>query len=237
MKKLIKTISLLFLVVFAVSALGCAELESKTYTPSDDGYFTFTAITDGNGGTDTVGYSVALNSEAESLPERLALPETHEGLPVIGVAEKGFAGASVKEILVPSSVKTVGKMAFAGCAELEKVFFYSTATVGCTEIGVGAFYECSALTDLDLPKTLKTIGANAFQGCGMASVEIPRPVTELGDYAFASCINLEHVEIAVKLEKAGDGVFASCSEKLVIVVSESNPYFYAKDGELVKKEG
>lgn len=236
MKKLFKTISILFLTVFAVNALGCAELEVKPYTPSDDGYFTFTAVTDEESG-DAVGYSVALNSEAESLPERLALPETHEGLPVTAVAENGFKGASFKELLVPSSVVTIGKMAFAQCAELKKVFFYSTTSVGCTEIGAGAFYECSALTDLDFPKTLKKIDSNAFQGCGMTSVEIPRPVTELGNYAFSRCIHLERVEIAVKLEKVGDGVFSSCSEKLVIVVSESNPYFYAKNGELVKKEG
>lgn len=238
MKKLFKTISLLLLVVIAGSLLGCADIEVKPYAASDESFFVFTAISSEDGGTETVGYSVALNAAAKNLPERLALPETYDGLPVTRVSKEGFRGSSVKELLLPTSISSVENMAFAECVNLEKVYFYSTANAGCVEIASGAFYECGALAELDLPKTLKTIGDSAFYGCySLTSVEIPRPVTSLGKYCFARCTKLERVEIAVKLETVGEGAFTGCSKDLLIVVSESNPYFYAKDGELVKKEG
>ena len=56
-----------------------------------------------------------------------------------------------------------------------------------TEIGEGAFYECSGLSgELHLPESLTSIGDSAFYGCSGLSGELhlPESLTSIGDRAF-----------------------------------------------------
>ena len=235
MKIFKRTIVFVLLSVLVGSLFGCASMELKDYVPSDEKYFSFTEINgeleDGTEGV--VGYSVKKNG-AEELPESLNIPAEYQGKPVTAIDENAFEGTALKNVCIPSSVKTVGDSAFANCLSLEKVFFYS-GKVGCKVIGDSAFANCAALTELTMPKTLEKIGDYAFNFCGIKSIEIPRPVEEIGAYAFAFCSSLERVEIAVKLKTVGENAFAQCADNMVMIVAKSNPYFYAENGVLVRR--
>ena len=65
---------------------------------------------------------------------------------------------SVKKIVIPDSVETVGEACFQGCTALEEV----TLPKGLTEIGARMFYGCDALTTLNIPDTVTDIGLYAF---------------------------------------------------------------------------
>lgn len=56
---------------------------------------------------------------------------------------------------------------------------------GVTTVGSFAFYNCTQLTEADLPDSLISIGTSAFENCtALTSIVIPDGVTAIGDYAF-----------------------------------------------------
>ncbi len=129
MKKSIKLVAFLVLVALATSALlafaSCTpqteELPQatglkyiKTIWNDQDCYFV-TGI-----GTETrTAFSV---------------PQTHEGLPVCGIAQSAFYGnKTIEEIVLPQSVQYVAAMAFSYCS-VKKI-----TALGVTQIMQGAF--------------------------------------------------------------------------------------------------
>ncbi len=74
-------------------------------------------------------------------------------------------GKPVKDLVIPDGVKTVKKLAFAGCTA----------------------------TSVTLPGSAETIGDRAFYRCFMTSATIPDSVTNIGDHAFYDCNNLSDI--------------------------------------------
>ena len=65
---------------------------------------------------------------------------------------------------------------------------------GVTEIGEGAFEDCTSLTSVSIPSSVTYIGETAFRGCtSLASMTIPNSVTTIGDGAFYGCKSLASV--------------------------------------------
>lgn len=235
MKKIARLLTFVLLAVAFTAFAGCDVMEVKPYVPSEDKYFIFTDVAGADG--ETIGCAVQYNVAWEGdAPETLKLPTANGDKPVIAVAEGGFSKLNVKSVTIPSSVKTIGANAFKQCKQLEKVYFYSEGNKqGCETIGDYAFSECTSLVDLDLPKSLREIGAFAFEYTALKSLDLPHYVVKVGAFAFNTCTELKNVSVAVNLAEVGDGAFSGCSSELVIKVAESNPYFYFKDGKLVKK--
>lgn len=68
---------------------------------------------------------------------------------------------------VPTSVRRIGKYAFAGNASLKSV----NLNQGLSEIGEGAFGLCTGLTEITIPSSVTRIGSYAFWGCyGIKSI-------------------------------------------------------------------
>ena len=65
---------------------------------------------------------------------------------------------SIKEVVLPEGVTSIGNNAFILCNKLEKIIIPE----GVERIESGAFWCCSGLTEIVFPETLKYIGENAF---------------------------------------------------------------------------
>lgn len=128
------------------------------------------------------------------------------------IGENAFAGQTgLTDITIPASVADVGLGCFDGCTGLQTVTFDSGSKV--TAIPDTMFNNCSSLTTVTFPKTLTAIGEEAFNNCAaLTSIEIPSGVTQISDYAFFGCLALESIVLPDGLKTIGEGAFELVDE-------------------------
>ena len=101
---------------------------------------------------------------------------------------------------------------------------------GLTSIGGEAFSECTALRSISFPAGLTSIGVEAFYGCtGLTSVTFPAGLTSIGDWAFSDCTGLTSINLPEGLTSVGDGAFSYCTGLKAISIAESNSHFVVDD--------
>ena len=97
---------------------------------------------------------------------------------------------------IPSSVTSIGDIAFHYCTSLQSISIPNSVT----SIGEGAFIGCTSLQSITIPDSVTSIGNSAFWYCvSLKSITIPDSVTSIGNYAFAWCENLKTVYNLSKL--------------------------------------
>ena len=87
------------------------------------------------------------------------------GLNAIG--EAAFSYSSVSHVVLPNSVKTIGRSAFNSCYEMKTIDFPSSLQ----EIATNAFFY-GGLTQIVIPKTLTKIGIEPFFACPIESIVV-----------------------------------------------------------------
>jgi len=86
------------------------------------------------------------------------------------------SGSTVKEVVFPESLVTIGKKAFMRCEELHSI----TLPSGVKTIGECAFYG-SGLSEITLNEGLERIEQEAFQNCKqLTSIRLPASIREIG---------------------------------------------------------
>ena len=101
----------------------------------------------------------------------------------------GFACSSVKNIVLPGSITTIGERAFEG-SKLTSIVIPNSVT----SIGDAAFYYCHKLKSVTIGNSVTTIGYHAFDGCSdLTSVTIGNSVTSIDIGAFWFCSDLASI--------------------------------------------
>ena len=110
-------------------------------------------------------------------------------------------------VTIPNSVTEIGGGAFSDCSSLTSV----TIPNSVTEIGGYTFSGCSSLTSVTIPNGVTRIGDNAFFNCSsLTSVTIPNSVTKIGDSAFLGCRSLKNFTFGSGLQSIGQEAFSNC---------------------------
>jgi hypothetical protein len=105
----------------------------------------------------------------------------------VGIFEHGDY---LKEVTLPTGLKTIGDSCFEYCYHLNKINIESTAL---TSIGRAAFEDDYELTAVSFPSSLTAIKASAFVKTGLHSVALTGNLKTLGNFAFAGCPGLTSV--------------------------------------------
>ena len=147
----------------------------------------------------------------------------------------------LEEIVLPSSVKTIGSYAFSNNKSLEKIYlldgvrqieegaFSGNSKLSVvelpetlTEISSYVFSDTPSLTHINLPSGITNIGRDAFYRSGLTSIELPKELTEIGYYAFSQT-HLSEIYLPKKLNSLGLNAFSNIDTlKKVTVTSDIN---------------
>lgn len=146
-------------------------------------------------------------------PEVIELPATREidgkELPVVGLAADLFnslGNGTVRNVVVPDTVTTIGEGAFESCKNLESIVLSKRLQ----EIYRGAFHNCTKLKSIVLPNTMRKIGISAFEGChSLSSVTLSTGLREIGIWAFNDCPSLKSITIPANVTYIGAKAFGS----------------------------
>lgn len=114
---------------------------------------------------------------------------------------------SIKNLVIGTSVKTIGKDAFSGCTNITSL----DLLYGVTKIDGHAFNGCTGLTRVVLPESLVEIGEQAFGDCSsMTSIRLPNSLQYIRKEAFANCSSLTQIVIPENVEQIERGAFDKC---------------------------
>lgn len=107
------------------------------------------------GAPDTSSNTTQSSSDEQKLPPLRKTCETKVENPE-NVTDMGL-------LVIPSTVQTIKKEAYAGCLQLKKVVLME----GVATIEDYAFKGCRNLRCIKIPSSVKIIGAGVFDGCGL----------------------------------------------------------------------
>lgn len=137
----------------------------------------------------------------ESSVKNIVMPDT-----VTSIGASAFANTEISEAVIPEGIQTIGSYAFGGCANLESFVWPETIT----EIPSSVFSSCTALTSFVIPEGVTAIGSSAFSGCtGLVSCELPDGLKEIGSDAFFKS-GLENIVIPDSVELIEHYAFMNC---------------------------
>ena len=147
----------------------------------------------------------------------LVVPES-----VISIGKCAFYDcSSLSSIVISDSVTSIGERAFWGCSSLSSIVIPNSVT----SVGKCAFYDCSSLSSIIIPDSVTSIGDSTFWSCSsLSSLVIPDSVTSIGVCAFRHCSSLSNVVIPDRITSIGCYAFSDCSSLSSIVISVSVTY-------------
>ena len=203
----------------------------------------------------------------EALVDEWGVKYSKDGRKLLGAPEKLSGSYSVKEgtriicnlafyfcdspseIVIPSSVTSIGDLAFSFCRSLSEIVIPSSVT----SIGDRAFCGCSSLKYISIPKSVICLNGNpfakwngkleclspnfvfeddilfnkdksriiSFRNQNIKSYVIPSSVTSIGDHVFSWCSSLSEIVIPSSVTSIGDSAFSCCDSLSEIVIPSS----------------
>lgn len=132
---------------------------------------------------------------------------------VTTLAESCFRNAPIKNLNLPSTIKTISKNAFCK-TEIETL----VVPEGVVQLGSSAFEGCSKLKNVQLPDSLTTIGTRCFCDCSaLESINLPDNLKNITSYAFKNCNSLTSIIFPGNIKLYGIHCFDGCSSLKTVV--------------------
>ena len=193
-----------------------------------------------------------------NIPATFYDSETDTNYKVVGIGSRAFYNClNLKEISIPSTVKTIGNYAFAACRNATKISIPDSITYideaafkacnsltslnipsGVTQITTEAFRELTSLTELHIPNTVTHIWPSAFRDLtNVKEIIIPESVVSIGNNAFKDADSITEITIPGNIKVIPDFGFSTCDNLEKIIIEEGveeikEPYAFNWAGKL-----
>ncbi len=150
----------------------------------------------------------------------IIIPSEIAGKKVTKIGESAFngeenddsTGASLRSVVLPEGVYSIGDAAFSNCILLESI----TIPKGLISIGSNAFENCVRLESINLPNSITSIGTEAFVYCiKLKSITIPKGVACIQDNTFMECFKLQSIKIPKSVKEIQSYVFDFSDESTI----------------------
>ncbi len=160
--------------------------------------------------------------------EELVIPEVYEERAVTAILANGFAGAtSLKQVTLPSSLRTIEAGAFAGCVSLGDIVLPSSLS----NIGASAFSGCTSLPLVKEGNAYYLGSASSpyfylykSDSTAIASVTVPEGTAFIADSAFAFCRALTAVSLPASLRAVGTDAFLECTSLATVTAADPSAF-------------
>ena len=130
---------------------------------------------------------------------------------------------------VKEDTRIICDLAFSFCSSLSEIVIPSSVT----SIGDGAFSCCHSLSEIVIPSSVTSIGDHAFSGCdSLSEIVIPSGVTSIGNYVFSGCSSLKYISIPKSVIGLNGNPFVEWKGKLECL----SPNFIYEDDILFNKD-
>jgi hypothetical protein len=217
---------------------GYTEAELLALPEDSDGSYSYDEV---DGGIRILGYKGG---------DTIVIPSEIDGKKVTQIGAGAFKFENdLKVAVLPESVIIIGEEAFAGCLELETVYFRGESLIvigekafeSCSKLSVinlpsslekiefCAFLGCGSIKQIDIPKNLIVIEAGAFGITGLESVELHNGITEIQSGAFANCFNLKLCEIPDSVSNIQEDAFEKSPNVIIVASPDSYAAQYAAE--------
>ena len=126
----------------------------------------------------------------------------------------------IKEIILPSGCRIIGKEAFASCQLRKPVVFPQTVK----EIKESAFSENHSLREVTFPASLEILGDYSYKGCTAlkkVAFETSSECRRIPECCFHSCTQLSKVVFPEQLKSIGRRAFYRCKELREITLPDT----------------
>lgn len=128
---------------------------------------------------------------------------------------------TMKEVILPDSIETIGKYAFYGWKGLEKI----NMPKALVEIEEGAFSGCMNLEPVTFGPNIKRLGEQAFLGCMRNSkIELPNTIEYIGKFCFADSPSLKEIVLPNNENLEIDGLIVENKNVVLSVYVGSKAY-------------
>ena len=116
-----------------------------------------------------------------------------------------LAGTSIKNIQLADGMERIPDGMFMGCQGLTEVIIPGSVKM----IGKNAFSSCGSLSTVTIPGTVTTVEDEAFSSCGqLKNVTIEEGVKKMGSQLFQECWALENFSFPSTIEEVGHHIFS-----------------------------
>ena len=153
----------------------------------------------------------------------------YNGLPVTEINDYAFQSIDIKKLVLPKTIKKVGKMAFARCGieelDLSEVEYIDDSA-----------FTTSKLNELVIPKSVKSLGKSCFWNCRISKLTIDADLKEIPSDCF-EYNRIEEIDLPNSLETIGDFAFCQNNLKEITIpenVTEIGFYAFAENPYLMK---
>ena len=194
------------------------------------------------------GYMISAKL-GQTMPADLVIPSEKDGQDVVGIADNAFENQStIKSVLIPETVLSIGSQAFRNCAALDTVSeainvekisgnaFYGTVwdsnlTGGEIYLGKTLYkYAGGMYTDTEITVKDGTVGiaGNAFNGMEkLVKITLPEGVQNIGEYAFGGNpkgTGLTEISLPASLSEIGANAFRNSENLAKITIGKNVVY-------------
>nr|WP_295957014.1 leucine-rich repeat protein [uncultured Agathobaculum sp.] len=129
---------------------------------------------------------------------------------------KAFRDCSMTSLTLAAGTTSIPEGALYGCRSLQTVANMEQVT----SIGAQAFYNCEALTGIDL-QSVESLGEEAFYNCNkLERIVLPASLAVIPKGAFKSLDNLKTVTLPNGLQRIEEGAFEECGNLESITLPE-----------------
>ena len=144
----------------------------------------------------------------------------------LGLAGSGWVTNYVPNVLTDVMITDetqVGYGAFYGCSMITNI----SLNVGIESIGGYSFRNCTGIQSIVIPDSVKRLNIAAFRGSGLESIFVPLSVMDMSSWTFESCGSLHLAYVPRRFKgNLGYNTFANCAADLQVIYYDENMRFF-----------